>query len=135
MTADSQTPFVVGRWHAIAKSANPAGLRSLLADDVVFSSPAVHEPQIGREITERYLAAAIRVLGPTWSYHRKWTNPHSAVLEFHARVDGLHVQGVDIIEWNESDRIVRFTVLVRPLRALEALVEHMGRELRTGSAR
>ena len=103
-------------WHAIAESRDPAGLADLLADDVVFRSPAVHTPQEGKQLTTAYLAAAVVVLGPTLVYKRQWYADTNAVLEFEAELDGLTVHGIDMMQWNDEGRLVEFTVMVRPFK-------------------
>jgi hypothetical protein len=122
-----QIPAPIAAWHRIVDTHDPAGLATLLADDVVFRSPAVHTPQEGRAIAEAYLTAALAVLGPTIRYDREWYAPDGAVLEFHADLDGVLVHGVDMMRFDADARIVEFTVMVRPLRALNRLVEEMGR--------
>lgn len=124
-------PAAVRAWHEIAATRDPALLADLLADDVVFCSPAVYQPQVGKAVTTAYLVAALAVLGPTLRYAEQWHNERSAVLEFEADLDGTFVQGVDMLRWNDDDRLVEFTVLVRPLRGLQTLVERMGAQLRT----
>jgi hypothetical protein len=123
------TPPPVAAWHAIARSRDPAGLAELLADDVVFRSPAVHKPQEGKELTTTYLAAAIVVLGPTLTYRRQWYTDSNAVLEFEAELDGLTVHGIDMLQWNDEGRLVEFTVMVRPFKGLEKLIELMAAQL------
>jgi hypothetical protein len=125
-------PPAVTAWYAVATSRDPRGLADLLADDVVFRSPAVHTPQAGRERASAYLAAAIVVLGPTLRYQRHWYGADSAVLEFEAELDGLTVHGIDMLAWNAADRLVEFTVMVRPLKALNHLVTLMSAELARG---
>ena len=122
-------PGPVERWHAVARSRDPAGLADLLADDVVFRSPAVHTPQEGRALTTAYLAAAIAVLGPSLRYVREWYADDSAVLEFRAELDGVVVHGVDMLTWREDGRLVDFTVMVRPFKGLTRLMELMAAEL------
>ncbi|KQY59769.1 polyketide cyclase [Aeromicrobium sp. Root495] len=122
-------PAAVEAWHAIAASQDPAGLKNLLADDAVFRSPAVFTPQEGKAITTAYLSAAIVVLGPTLTYHRELVTGDSAMLEFTCELDGVQVHGIDLLRWNDDDQVVEFTVMVRPFKALEALVKHMGAEL------
>jgi hypothetical protein len=122
-------PAPVAAWHAIARSRDPAGLAELLADDVVFRSPAVHTPQEGKEVTTAYLSSAVVVLGPTLVYRREWYAETSAVLEFEAVLDGLTVHGVDLFDWDVDGRIVAFTVMVRPVKALNTLIEKMAAEL------
>ena len=129
MTITGAVPPAVAAWHAIAESRNPELLDDLLTDDVVFRSPAVHRPQEGRERTTAYLAAALAVLGPTLRYVHQWYADDSAVLEFEAELDGLTVHGVDLLRWNADDRVVEFTVMVRPLKGLQHLVTLMGAEL------
>ena len=116
-------------WHAVVQSGDPAGLDDLLADDVVFRSPAVFQPQEGKAVTTAYLTSAMAVLGPSLRYVGEWHGETSAVLEFEADLDGVYVQGVDMLHWNGEDKLVAFTVLVRPMRGLNKLVELMAREL------
>jgi hypothetical protein len=122
-------PAPVSAWHEIASSRSPAGLSSLLADDVVFRSPAVHTPQEGKALTTAYLSAAVVVLGPTLEYVREWYDSDSAVLEFRATLDGLTVHGVDMLTWGPDDRLTEFTVMVRPFKGLQKLMELMAAEL------
>jgi SnoaL-like domain len=117
------------RWHEVFLSGDPAPLGDLLAEDAVFRSPAVYAPQVGRRIVSSYLGAAMAVLAPTLRYVDEYVRDDDAVLEFTATVDGLHVHGIDQIVWNPGGEIVSFTVMVRPLRGLNRLVERMGAEL------
>jgi hypothetical protein len=125
----SEQPPAVRSWHAVAESGDLALLDDLLADDVVFRSPAVFAPQPGKALTARYLSSAIVVLGPTLRYVSEWHDEASAVLEFEAELDGSYVQGVDMLRWNGEDKLVSFTVMVRPIRGLQKLIELMAREL------
>jgi hypothetical protein len=122
-------PDPVAAWHQIATTRDPAGLADLLADDVVFRSPAVHTPQEGKELTTAYLSAAVVVLGPTLAYQRQWYTEDNAVLEFEAELDGLTVHGIDMLQWNDDGRLTEFTVMVRPFKGLEKLIELMAAEL------
>ena len=113
---------VIERWHDYVERGDPAGLDALIAEDCVFQSPAVHSPQVGKAVTLRYLRAAMAVLNnPTFRYLGEWIGADSAVLEFEAEVDGLIVNGVDMIWWNEAGQIIRFKVMVRPLKAINLL--------------
>ena len=127
-------PAALRRWHAVVTSKNPALLDDLLADDVVFRSPAVFAPQEGKPLTAGYLTAALEVLGPSLRYVSQWHDQASAVLEFEADLGGAYVQGVDILRWNAEGKLVSFTVIVRPLRGLQKLVELMARQLGAGQA-
>ena len=122
-------PEPVAKWHDVAQSRDPSRLVDLLADEIVFRSPAVHTPQVGRARATAYLTAAIAVLGPTLAYTRQWYGSRNAVLEFEAEIDGLAVHGIDMLEWNADGRLVEFTVMVRPIKALQHLVTLMAAEL------
>lgn len=122
------TAPTIERWHAYMRAPTREGLDALLAEDIVFQSPAVHTPQQGKAVTIKYLTAAAEVLGnPSFRYVGEWSAERSAVLEFECELnDGIKVNGVDIIEWGEDERIVRFKVMIRPLKALNAVVPLMG---------
>jgi hypothetical protein len=123
-TTDPNHP--IARWHAIASARDPASLGALLADDVVFVSPVVHTPQKGRAITVAYLSAALQVFGnETFRYLREIVGPSDAMLEFETTVDGVLVNGVDIIRWNAEGRITEFKVMVRPLKGMQAIHQRM----------
>lgn len=118
-------------WHRVVAERNAAGLDSLLADDVVFYSPVVHTPQVGKPITTMYLSAALRVFGnDTFRYVREVAGDHDAVLEFLVEIDGITVNGVDMIRWNEGGQITEFKVMLRPLKAVNLIHEKMAALLR-----
>jgi hypothetical protein len=122
-------PATLRTWHTIVAARDPALLDDLLADDVEFRSPAVFTPQQGKALTTLYLSGALVVLRPSLRYVSEWYDERSAVLEFEASLDGFYVQGVDMLRWNAEGKVVSFTVMVRPLRGLEKLVELMARQL------
>lgn len=130
----TEQPPAVKAWHAVVESGDPALLDDLLADDVVFRSPAVFAPQEGRDVAALYLRSAMAVLGPSLRYVGEWYAPSSAVLEFEAELDGLYVHGVDMLRWNDDDQLVSFTAMVRPMRGLTKLVELMQRPLTGNTA-
>lgn len=120
----------VADWHAYMRAGDVSLLDALIAEDCVFRSPAVHTPQVGKAITLKYLIAAAQVLGnPSFRYTGEWRGERSAVLEFECEVGGKQVNGVDIIRWNDAGQIDDFKVMVRPLKALHAVVEEMGTRL------
>lgn len=125
-------PPALRSWHTIAATRDPALLDELLADDVEFRSPAVFAPMTGKAVTTLALTGALRVLGPSLHYVAEWYDGGSAVLEFEAVLDGVYLQGVDILRWNSDDKLTSFTVMARPLRGLEKLIDLMSRELGSG---
>ena len=128
----SDQPVALSRWHAVFESKNPALLEDLLADEVVFRSPAVFAPQEGKALARSYLRAALKVLGPSLRYVSEWHDDASAVLEFEADLDGIYVQGVDILRWNADGKLVSFTVMVRPMRGLQKVIDLMAPQLAAG---
>ncbi|RIL05761.1 MAG: hypothetical protein DCC71_09085 [Proteobacteria bacterium] len=119
-------PAVIERWHRLVERNDMAALDELLADDAVFQSPIVHTPQAGKAITAKYLMGAASILNnASFRYVNEWYGERSAVLEFEAVVDGIQVNGVDMIAWNDDERIVRFKVMVRPLKAIHLLHQKM----------
>lgn len=121
---------VIERWHAVVASRNPSGLDALLADEVVFHSPVVHTPQRGKAVTKGYLSAAVMVFcNETFHYVRQVIGEHDAVLEFETTISGTHVNGVDMIRWNDAGQIVDFKVMVRPLRAIQLIHQLMAQQL------
>lgn len=114
-------------WHTIIKSRDATALGTLLADDVVFESPVVHKPQLGKAITYLYLNAALHLLNnESFTYLNEWKGENSAVLEFQTTIDGITINGVDMITWNAAGRISHFKVMVRPLKAMNKVHELMG---------
>ena len=128
-------PRPIEQWHQVVKSRDMRALQDLLAEDVVFVSPVVHTPQAGRSITMAYLQAALQILNnDSFRYPNQWYGADSAVLEFECEVEGISINGIDMIHWNADGRIDHFKVMVRPLKAVNKLHEMMGRELQRGAA-
>lgn len=116
--------------HWIENDHSAEGLISQLADDVVFYSPVVHTPQAGRDITMAYLLAAGNTIGnATFRYAQTLDCGDRAVLEFETEMDGIHVNGIDMIEWNAEGKIVKFKVMIRPLKAVQMVHSQMGKML------
>lgn len=123
-------PNAIARYHELVASRDPRALDALLAEEVVFHSPVVHTPQVGKAITTRYLTAAMAVFfAPSFRFTREWYAECSAVLEFMVDIDGIAVNGVDMIAWNDDDRIVEFKVMIRPLKAIQLIHQKMAEVL------
>ena len=129
------SPSPLPAWHGLVATRNARGLAAVLADDVVFHSPVVHTPQVGKAITTQYLAAAFHVFfNDTFAYVREVAGPRDAVLEFQVEIDGIAVNGVDMLRWNDDGLIVEFKVLVRPLKAIHLIHEKMAAMLKQAAA-
>jgi hypothetical protein len=125
------TPAEIGlkRWHHAIETRDASLLPGMITGDAVFRSPAVHTPQEGRDVVCAYLGAAFVVLGEGLRYSDTWQRDSDAVLHFHTVVNGLEVEGIDMIRWDEDGMITEFTVMVRPFKALQTVIEAMGKQL------
>jgi hypothetical protein len=114
-------------WHAyMAGGGDPEALKALLAKDAVFHSPVVHTPQEGRDKVFAYLHAASHALGgDDFRYLREIVEGDQAMLEFQTELDGIQINGVDIIRWDREGKIKDFKVMVRPLKAINKVWEEM----------
>ena len=113
-------------WHQLVRTRNTKGLDALLADDVVFHSPVVHTPQVGKAVTLQYLSAAFHVFfNQSFRYVRELNDGDDSVLEFQVEIDGISVNGVDMIKWNAQGRIAEFKVMIRPLKAINLIHQRM----------
>jgi hypothetical protein len=132
MTAiDPDSPLAA--WHELVRARNPRGLDALLADEVVFHSPVVHTPQAGKAITRQYLAAAFQVFfNESFRYVREVSGPRDAVLEFQVDIDGIAVNGVDMMKWNDAGQLTEFKVMIRPLKAINLIHQKMAAMLQAG---
>lgn len=124
---------ILAAWHDLIRSRDPRALDALLADGVVFHSPVVHTPQRGKAITSAYLGAALQLfLNGSFRYLREVSGPNDAMLEFEVEIDGILVNGVDMMRWDEAGRIVDFKVMLRPLKAVNLIHRKMAEMLAAG---
>jgi len=120
----------VASWHQLARSRDVRGLDGFLAEDVVFYSPVVFTPQVGKAITTKYLAAAFHVFfNESFHYVREVRGERDAVLEFELELEGIKVNGVDMLKWNDAGKIVEFKVMLRPLKAVNLIHQKMAAAL------
>jgi hypothetical protein len=125
----------LSRWHDHVKAPDHQKLWDMLHPDAVFESPVVHTPQRGRDIVFKYLASADKVLGGEgFTYTGEWLNARGAILEFENTINGIKVNGIDMITWNDAGQIVNFKVMVRPLKAIQMLHQMMGEMLQKMAA-
>ena len=134
----------IEKWHDIMKNPGPnitEKLDDLLHDDVIFYSPVVFTPQKGKEITKLYLSAAGGVFSSNkdkeqskpeeskFRYTKELIHDNHACLEFETEINSIYVNGIDLITWNDENKITEFKVLVRPLQAVNTLHQMMGEML------
>ena len=120
-------------WHRVLAGGNrPEDLASIVREDAVFHSPVVHTPQQGRAKVVQYLAAAGAVLNTdAFRYVREFASGSHALLEFVTELDGIHVNGVDIIAFDEDGQIADFKVMIRPVKAINKVWEVMAAQLQS----
>jgi SnoaL-like domain len=120
----------LGAWHRYMQTSDRALLEALIAPDAVFHSPVVHTPQAGHAKVVMYLGAAGKVFADTgFTYVRELVDGPEACLEFIATVDGVQINGIDLIRFDLQGRIADFKVMVRPLKAMQMLWQKMATAL------
>jgi hypothetical protein len=107
------------------ESGDLAAVRDLLAEDVVFRSPVAHKPYEGRAIVAAILANVVEVF-EDFRYVRELGDDDGQALVFECTVDGLSLTGCDFLVYDDRGLISDLMVMVRPLRAAEALAAAMG---------
>ena len=122
----SEKPYVLKRWYDYMEGHNFDVLDELLADEVVFHSPVVHTPQRGKKITKMYLMAAEKVLGGAdFKYTKEIIGNQQIMLEFTNVIEGVTINGVDIVTYNDDNQITEFKVMVRPLQGIQKIHQKM----------
>ena len=125
-------PSVIEKWHELVSTKNIKLLDDILADDARMHSPVVHTVQEGKAITKMYLAGAAMTIGNDhFKYVREVYDDGFAMLEFETEIDGIHINGVDMITWNEDNKITDFKVMIRPLKAVNMVHQKMGEALKS----
>jgi len=125
----------LAEWHTLATAPDPERLARLVAEDAVFHSPVVHTPQEGRALVVSYLSAAAATLGQgQFRYVRELVDGQNVMLEFTCVLDGIQVNGVDIIRFDEAGMIADFKVMIRPIKAVNKVWEMMAAQLEKASA-
>ena len=125
---------VISNWHNVVKHHDKKLLKTMLDKDAVFYSPILFKPQKGRKMVMAYLLAAAKMFEhANFHYVKEVTSGREAVLEFNAEIDGLTIDGVDIITCNEEGLITEFKVMLRPLKAIEKVGEKMKAQLESMS--
>jgi hypothetical protein len=116
-------------WHRFVATGDSGLLARLLSDHIVFRSPAVQSPIPGRQATVLVLTTVLTIF-EDFRYHRTFVaGPHDVGLEFSAHIGQWQLRGIDLITFNEAGEMIEFEVIIRPLKALQALAEAMGNRI------
>jgi SnoaL-like domain len=116
------------RFRAAAEGKDFSKIDELFAEGATFRSPVVFKPYEGREAIALLLGAVAQVF-EDFRYIEQVETGDSAVLVFEARVGDRQLNGVDVLRFDEADRIVEMMVMVRPMSGVQALAEAMGERL------
>jgi hypothetical protein len=113
-------------WHQFVATGDQDLLAPLLAEHIVFRSPFVQSPIPGRTATLLVLTTVVRIF-ENFRYHREFVaGSHDAALEFSANIGKWQLKGIDLIKFDEAGEMIEFEVMIRPIKALQALGEEMG---------
>jgi hypothetical protein len=113
-------------WHRFVASGDSEILRLLLADDIVFRSPIVQSPIPGSAATLLVLTTVVQIF-ENFSYHRTFVaGTHDVALEFSANIGKWQLKGIDLVKFNQKGEMIEFEVMIRPIKALQALAEEIG---------
>jgi hypothetical protein len=116
-------------WHRFVASGDAEMLAPLLAENVIFRSPFVQSPFAGRAATLLVLTTVVQIF-ENFRYHRSFVaGPHDAALEFSANIGKWQLKGIDLIKFDASGQMIEFEVMIRPIKALQALGDEMGNRI------
>jgi hypothetical protein len=116
-------------WHRFVASGDRDLLAPLLAEHIVFRSPFVQSPIPGRPATLLVLTTVVQIF-ENFRYHRTFlAGTHGAALEFSASIGKWQLKGIDLIKFDEAGEMTEFEVMIRPIKALQALGEEMGNRI------
>jgi len=116
-------------FRAAVESADIEAARALLADDIVFHSPATFHPFVGRETVGRLL----EIVAATFEDFR-YTDELEApgglhALIFRAGIGGREIEGLDLLRLDEDGLIADFTVMLRPISGLLPFAQAIGEKV------
>jgi hypothetical protein len=117
-------------WHEMVASRDPARLGTIAAEGIVFKSPAVFTPYVGREPFCLIISTVLTIF-EDFRYHRTFTSPadNSVVLEFETRIGDRTLKGIDMIRFDDDGLMAEFEVMIRPASGLQALAEKMAERI------
>jgi hypothetical protein len=116
-------------WHRFVATPHPDLLAPLLAENIIFRSPFVQSPIPGHAATMLVLTTVVQIF-ENFRYHRTFiSGSHDAALEFSANIGKWQLKGIDLIRFDDAGKMSEFEVMVRPIKALQALGDEMGRRI------
>lgn len=115
-------------WFHALENKDIDSIKDILAEDIVFHSPAVWSPKEGRDIT-LIILKTVESIFENFTYTKHWVDGNEIILEFSAEVEGKSLKGIDRITLDENGKAIEFEVMIRPLNGLMLLAQKMGERL------
>jgi hypothetical protein len=116
------------RFRAAVETLDIGAASELLADDVVFHSPATFHPFVGRETVTQLLGLVAQTF-EDFRYTDELQADGAHVLVFRAAIDGKELEGIDLLRVDEDGLIADFTVMLRPISGLLPFAQAMGEKV------
>src|SRR3989338_119951 len=98
-------------------------ISALVSEEVTMGAPPYWKRLEGK-LKVCILLGIIIDLIPDFEYHRQFVDGSNVALEFTGHLEGnskFPVQGIDLITLDDSGRIVKLDVMIRPFRTLAEL--------------
>lgn len=119
------------RWHELVEKQDITIFDEIFHDDCVFYSPLVFQPKEGKALTKQFLSAAARMFNEAehFTYVKEVVDEKSAVLVFHSKIEGIFIEGIDMITWDDNGLITEFKVFIRPMKGIMKVAATMQKQL------
>jgi ketosteroid isomerase-like protein len=117
------------RYRAAAQAKDHAGVMACMAEDIRLFSPTKLKPFEGKAMASFLFGHLFEVLEDFRFTEEMSAQNGAATLFFTCRIGGYDAEGCDVLGFNAEGEIEDFRVLIRPLRAVEALNAAMGARL------
>lgn len=117
-------------WHKFVNERNIHELNSFISDDVTLFSPVVFKPIKGKFMVTMYLQAAAEIIAnDSFKYVREVVDKQNAILEFETEINGLSVNGVDMLQFTKDGKLKEIKVMIRPLKGVNVVHQKMAEYL------
>jgi hypothetical protein len=105
-----------------------ASAAAVLAEDVVFRSPVLHEHWRTRPVLERLGPAMVSIFD-TIEFGPLAALGDRALLPFTGRLGATELEGIQLLDTGPDGLVAEFAIFIRPLGALQAVAAAMGAAL------
>jgi len=117
-------------WHKFVNERNIHELNSFISDDVTLFSPVVFKPIKGKFMVTMYLQAAAEIIAnDNFKYVREVVDKQNAILEFETEINGLSVNGVDMLQFTKDGKLKEIKVMIRPIKGVNVVHQKMAEYL------